>query len=152
MKTSEDVQNYLEHNKLDAELLNLSTSIQTVEEAANAIKTEKNKIIKSLVFTTDKSPLLAIINGENEVSSKKIRTEYKVKKCQLASPEMVKEITGYPIGSVPPIGLEIPTIIDDNVIQKNYVYGGGGSKHHLLKIAPGDLLLENKTLITNIKK
>ena len=151
MKTSDDLQKYLNQKDLDAKLLNLDSPVRTVEEAANSINTRKDKIIKSLVFITDEKPVLSIINGENEVSSNKIKEEFNTETCNLASPKKVKEITGYPVGSVPPISLEIPKIVDNQVVQKNYVYGGGGSEHHLLKIAPGDILLETKSLISDIK-
>ncbi len=152
MKTSKDLTSYIENNEIEAELLDLESSVRTVEEAANALGIDEDQIIKSLLFKTDKDPMLIIISGKYKVSRNKIKKELNTQSCELASPSLVKDMTDYPVGSVPPIGLDLPKLVDNGVVQKEYVYGGGGSEHHLLKIPPSEVLIGNKTLIADIKK
>jgi len=44
-------------------------------------------------------------------------------------------VTGYPIGGVPPV-LNIPVFIDEELLNEDYVYGGGGDDHSLLRFKP----------------
>lgn len=152
MKTSKDVSNYIKNNEIEGEILDLESPVRTVEEASNALGIDEDQVIKSLIFKTDKDPVLVIIAGKYQVSKNKVKEELNIQSCELASPDLVKDITGYPVGSVPPIGLDLPKLVDNGVVQKEYVYGGGGSEHHLLKIPPSEVLIGNNTLIADIKK
>jgi len=70
----------------------------------------------------------------------------------LATEEEVLNITGYKVGGVPPI-LDIKVLIDKRVMNKEYVYGGGGNEHTLLKIKPQDIVKINRNIeIVNIAK
>jgi len=54
----------------------------------------------------------------------------------------VQELTGYQVGTVPPLGLKttMPAFIDPAVQAYDVVYAGGGGINALLKITPADLI------------
>ncbi|MEM4523375.1 MAG: YbaK/EbsC family protein, partial [Nitrososphaeria archaeon] len=66
----------------------------------------------------------------------------------------VKEILGYEIGSVPPIfhKSSVKVFIDERVLKYEYVIGGGGSTHSLLKIKSKDILNLTKALVCDISE
>ena len=74
------------------------------------------------------------------------------KKVRIASNEEVLEKTGYPPGGVPSIGYEATFLIDQRVMEREFVYSGGGSIHSLLKINPIEIQHINKGTIVHIKK
>jgi prolyl-tRNA editing enzyme YbaK/EbsC (Cys-tRNA(Pro) deacylase) len=55
---------------------------------------------------------------------------------RLASPREVKEVTGYEVGELPPIGIPVKTLIDLRVLERSYVLGGGGAVNRLIRIDP----------------
>ncbi|RLG90583.1 MAG: hypothetical protein DRO36_05880, partial [Candidatus Hecatellales archaeon] len=71
-----------------------------------------------------------------------------------ASPFVVKEITGYEVGALPPIIHRKPvrTFIDSKVMSFDKVYGGGGAVNALLEISPEEIKRLNKAEVTDISK
>ncbi|MHA1984364.1 MAG: aminoacyl-tRNA deacylase, partial [Candidatus Hodarchaeales archaeon] len=64
----------------------------------------------------------------------------------------VLNLTGYEIGSVPPIGLNFPVIIDSSIVEKTIVYAGGGTTSSVLKISVEKLLELSNPIIADIGK
>jgi len=133
----------------DTEFIEFKEKVRTVKQAQELLDIPSNEIIKSLVMIGDE-PILCIVPGNKSIDFKKLR-----KFCEnirLASEEEVLNITGYKVGGVPPI-LNIKVSIDKRVMNKEYVYGGGGSDHALLKIKPQDIANINRNIeIVNIAK
>jgi prolyl-tRNA editing enzyme YbaK/EbsC (Cys-tRNA(Pro) deacylase) len=52
------------------------------------------------------------------------------------------EITGYPVGAVPPFGQRqrLPVLIDRRVMAQSEVYAGGGAIDTLLKVTPKEIV------------
>jgi len=102
-------------------------------------------IAKSILLICNDKPLLCFLLGKDRIDLDKIKKYFNCNEVRLAKAKEVKEITGYDIGSVPPIGLKqkIKTIIDKKIIELNdnqIIYCGGGSHYHLLRISKKDLL------------
>jgi len=102
-------------------------------------------IAKSIILICDKKPLLCFLLGKDKIDLNKIKKYFNCNEVRLAKAKEVKEITGYDIGSVPPVGLKqkIKTIVDKSIIELDddqIIYCGGGSHYHLLRISKKDLL------------
>jgi len=102
-------------------------------------------VAKSILLICDNKPLLCFLLGKDKIDLNKIKKYFNCNEVRLAKAKEVKEITGYDIGSVPPIGLKqkIKTIVDKSIIDLDddqIIYCGGGSHYHLLKISKKDLL------------
>ncbi len=137
--------------KLDLEIIDLNASVRTVKQAAEAMKTDPSNIIKSIVFISEKlGPILVIVTGDSQIDIEKLSNL--AGKVRLATPEEVKEFTGFRVGAVPPIGMEIKTIIDRRVLNREYVYGGGGSINKLCKIDPRYIVKYQNAEIVDVSK
>jgi len=102
-------------------------------------------VAKSILLICDNKPLLCFLLGKDKIDLNKIKKYFNCNEVRLAKAKEVKEITGYDIGSVPPVGLKqkIKTIVDKSIIDLDddqIIYCGGGSHYHLLKISKKDLL------------
>lgn len=115
--------------KLGGRIIEVENEVVTVEQAARELGVDEGQIIKSLVIITEEGPLLAILDGKSRLDLSKL-------KGRLARPREVKELTGFEIGEVPPVGIPLRTIVDRKVMEKSIVYGGGGSKRRLIEISP----------------
>jgi prolyl-tRNA editing enzyme YbaK/EbsC (Cys-tRNA(Pro) deacylase) len=139
-----DLLNYMQGHDIHGEILYLHTPTPTVETAAAALGTHVDQIIKSILFIVEGQPVLAIASGLSSIRRQAIAKFYGVGKgkVKLATPEMVVDISGYEVGSMPPFGHRQPldTLVDKRVIEIDEAYAGGGAENALLKFPPRDLL------------
>jgi prolyl-tRNA editing enzyme YbaK/EbsC (Cys-tRNA(Pro) deacylase) len=110
------------------EVVKLEVPVRTVREAARAVGVGEDKIIKTIVVNCGGEFRAYILRGTKRLDVKSLG-------CRLATPEEVLSVTGYPVGGVPPV-LNIPVFIDEELLNEDYVYGGGGDDHSLLRFKP----------------
>jgi prolyl-tRNA editing enzyme YbaK/EbsC (Cys-tRNA(Pro) deacylase) len=146
------MKNYLLDEKYLENYLNkLGVSFQIIKYEKPVMSTKNAEehtdgiVAKSIILICDNKPLLCFLLGKDMIDLNKIKKYFNCNEVRLAKAKEVKEITGYDIGSVPPIGLKqkIKTIVDKKVIELDddqIIYCGGGSHYHLLRISKRDLL------------
>lgn len=66
----------------------------------------------------------------------------------MASPKEVRKVTGFEVGSVPMVGLDLPCVLDKRLFEYNFVYGGTGKSTYTLKIEPQALKELNQVVAT----
>jgi prolyl-tRNA editing enzyme YbaK/EbsC (Cys-tRNA(Pro) deacylase) len=140
MLDSSDLRAFLDQRQIEAKVVILPEHTPTVEDAARAVKTVPDRIVKSLLFLVDGEPVVAIACGLSPVDRRTIALHYRVgrKRVKLADAETVLNITGYPVGAMPPFGHRrpLPTLMDKRVLRQTEVYAGGGQIDALLRISP----------------
>jgi prolyl-tRNA editing enzyme YbaK/EbsC (Cys-tRNA(Pro) deacylase) len=115
----------------------------TVPLAAAAIGVSESSILKSLVFSApDGQLVLAIAAGPARIDRRRLAATAGFPKLTLADPAVVLEATGFPAGGVAPIGHRTPlqVILDAGAAALHVAYGGAGTEHSLLRIAPADII------------
>ena len=114
----------------------LETSARTALEAASSLGCEVGAIVKSLLFKTENSFTLCLVAGDKRASSNKIKKVLKIKDASMASAEDVKNITGYTIGGVSPIGhlKKIEILIDKSLSRFNLLFAAAGHPNCVFKI------------------
>ena len=113
----------------------LKSSARTASEAASSLDCEVGAIVKSLLFKTEKTFTLCLIAGDKKASLSKIKKELNIKDSEMASAEEVKDITGFTIGGVAPIGhLKKINILIDNSLQRfNSLFAAAGHPNCVFK-------------------
>lgn len=138
----------LTKNQMPGQIKVLSESARTAAEAAAALGIEVGQIASSIVFKLpDESPLLVITSGRHRVDTQLVAGFLKVEKLGRADADYVKEISGYSVGGVAPVGwLNAPalTLIDEALNDYEVVWAAAGHPHAVfpttfdeLKIASG---------------
>ena len=114
----------------------LDTSARTALEAASSLGCEVGAIIKSLLFKTGSNFTLCLVAGDKRASLNKIKKTLKIKDAFMASPEDVKNITGYTIGGVSPIGhlKKINILIDKSLNRFNTLFAAAGHPNCVFKV------------------
>ncbi|MHA2364385.1 MAG: aminoacyl-tRNA deacylase [Candidatus Hodarchaeales archaeon] len=155
------LQKFIKQNKIDTNLVKIhtfSSPTRTVEEAAINLNVKTNQIIKSIILLMGENYYLVIVPGNRKIRQKALRRVIKEKfadlsgDSRLATPDEVFEQTNFPVGAVPPIGVSIPIIIDENVLQESIVFGGGGTRNSILEIPVNILLEQTKGVIGNFTR
>lgn len=140
-RNAERVQQALEALGYRGQVVEFATSTRTSAEAAAAIGTTVAQIAKSLVFQTDAGPVLVIASGANRVSLEKVG-RLAGGTVRKADGDMVKELTGFPIGGVPPVGHARPlkTLIDQDLLRFAEIWSAAGTPHAVFPTTPEELV------------
>ena len=101
---------------------------ETAESSAMALGVEKGRIVKSLVFSAQGEPVVALLPGNRRADMKTVASVLGVKKVRMADPGMVQEWTGFTVGAVPPVGhlRKIPVLMDDGIPADGNIYPAAG--------------------------
>ena len=118
------------------EVICLEQSARTAQDAATALGCEVGAIVKSLLFKTENSFTLCLVAGDKRASLNSIKKLLKIKDASMASAEDVKNITGYTIGGVSPVGhlRKIEILIDKSLSRFRSLYAAAGHPNCVFKI------------------
>lgn len=122
------------------EVIELSASTRTSQEAAVAIGTTVAQIAKSLVFLAGESPVLVIASGVNRVSLVKLE-EILGESVARPDADSVKRLTGFPIGGVAPVGhaTRMRVLIDRDLLQYDEIWAAAGTPNAVFRTTPDKL-------------
>ena len=122
------VENILKEFDQSQNIIVLETSARTADEAASSLGCEVGAIVKSLLFKTENSFTLCLVAGDKRASLNSIKKLLKIKDASMASAEDVKNITGYTIGGVSPVGhlRKIEILIDKSLSRYRSLYAAAG--------------------------
>ena len=139
MLSDAHVQAFIDRHQVEARLVYPGVPTPTVLDAAQALQVPVERVIKSLIFMADGAPVLVIAAGESRVSLRRLADtlELSKRKLRFATPEQAQELSGYPVGAMPPFAHKQPlmTLMDDTINGEEIVYGGGGTKQAMLAVA-----------------
>lgn len=110
--------------------------------SAESLKVSERNIIKTLVLETEfGTPLLVLMHGDMEVSTKQLARVLGVKKVELCSAEVAEKHTGYQFGGTSPFGTRkrLPIYAEKSVFDLQTIYINGGKRGFLVQIDPRDL-------------
>ena len=130
------VENILKEFDQSLNIIVLETSARTADEAASSLGCEVGAIVKSLLFKTENSFTLCLVAGDKRASLNSIKKLLKIKDASMASAEDVKDITGYTIGGVSPVGhlRKIEILIDKSLSRFNLLFAAAGHPNCVFKI------------------
>ena len=125
----------------DIKVIVLDTSARTALEAASSLGCEVGAIVKSLLFKTENSFTLCLVAGDKKAALNKIKKILNIKDVSMAPADDVKNITGYTIGGVSPIGHinKIDIFIDNSLERFTSLFAAAGHPNCVFKINFTDL-------------
>jgi prolyl-tRNA editing enzyme YbaK/EbsC (Cys-tRNA(Pro) deacylase) len=121
----------------------LSDSARTAAEAAAALGIEVGQIASSLIFKLpDGSPLLIITSGRHRVDIDLVASNLGIEKLGRVDADYVKELSGFSIGGVAPIGwISSATILIDQALNDyDIVWAAAGHPHAVYPTSFAELL------------
>jgi len=114
----------------------LDSSARTAQDAANSLNAEVGSIIKSLFLRTKNSFLLCLVAGDRRCSLNKIKKILGEKDVSMGNADQVKQVTGFTIGGVSPVGHlnPIKIYIDQSLSRFENIFGAAGHPNCVFKI------------------
>jgi GrpB-like predicted nucleotidyltransferase (UPF0157 family)/prolyl-tRNA editing enzyme YbaK/EbsC (Cys-tRNA(Pro) deacylase) len=129
---------FLDSHGIQPALVDLPATTHTASAAAQAVSCDLTQIVKSLLFTGEKTgrSILTLVSGTNRVDIQRL-SEIVGEKVHLSNTQTVLAVTGYSIGAVSPFGLAMQPlmIIDQDLRAHTDVWISGGSDHVLAKLS-----------------
>jgi prolyl-tRNA editing enzyme YbaK/EbsC (Cys-tRNA(Pro) deacylase) len=127
---------------LEIRVRTMSQSTRTAEEAAAACGCSVGQIVKSLVFRGKETgkPYLLLVSGANRVNEKAV-ARIIGEPLQRPDAQYVRDITGFAIGGIPPLGhaSRLATYMDRDLLRYEIVWAAAGTPESVFPIAPAEL-------------
>jgi len=147
------VQQALRDRGVAATVVEMPASTRTAKEAAQAVGCEVGQIAKSLVFRgASGKPYLVIASGANRVNEA-VMSRNIGEPIERATPDFVRETTGYAIGGVPPLGHQQPMAVwlDRDLMAYDRIWAAAGTPFAVFEIIPADLERAAGAIVVDVK-
>jgi prolyl-tRNA editing enzyme YbaK/EbsC (Cys-tRNA(Pro) deacylase) len=134
-----------------------SESTHTAEDAAAAVGAELGQIVKSLVFVAPAEdgtldPILCLVSGPNRVDIARLAAVTGEPDVRRASAVEARDLTGYAIGGIPPIGHPRPmrVIMDPDLGRFQVVWAAAGTPTAVFPVPPATLRMLSNAVVAPI--
>jgi Cys-tRNA(Pro) deacylase len=111
--------------------------------SARELGVPEHAVVKTLVMEDDdKRPLVVLMHGDREVSTKGLARVLGVKSVSPCSPDVAHRHSGYQVGGTSPFGTRrsMPTYMERSIAALPYLYVNGGKRGYLVGMTPADLV------------
>lgn len=148
------VQDAIHTAGLACEVVELPDSTRTAQEAADAVNCQVGQIIKSLVFRGKQSGkgIFVAASGANRVNEKRLK-ELAGEGIERATPDFVRETTGFAIGGVSPVGhlQQMESYIDQDLLGYGELWAAAGTPNAVFRLTPAELTQLTAGRVISIK-
>jgi Cys-tRNA(Pro) deacylase len=111
-------------------------------ESARQLGVEEHAVVKTLVMQDqDARPLVILMHGDRQVSTKNLARQIGAKKVEPCKPEVAQRHSGFLVGGTSPFGFRkvVPVFVESSVLTIERIYINGGRRGYLVGIDPAVL-------------
>jgi Cys-tRNA(Pro) deacylase len=122
---SEHVYDYVEHGG--------------TTESARQLGVPEHEVIKTLVMQDERAqPLIVLMHGDKQVSTKNLARQIGVKSVEPCQPEVAQRHSGFMVGGTSPFGTKkaMPVYVEETALALPRICINGGRRGYLVGIAP----------------
>jgi Cys-tRNA(Pro) deacylase len=112
--------------------------------SARELGVGEHSVVKTLVMESeDKQPMVVLMHGDKQVSTKELARVIGVKSIQPCNPETANRHTGYMVGGTSPFGMrkQMPVYMEKTILDLPRIYINGGKRGYLVGVAPADVTM-----------
>ncbi|GFO64975.1 Cys-tRNA(Pro) deacylase [Geomonas paludis] len=110
--------------------------------SARELGVDEHSVIKTLVMEDDtRAPLVVLMHGDLQVSTKELARAIGVKSVAPCTPDTANRHSGYMVGGTSPFGTrkQMPVYIEESILELPLIYINGGSRGFLVSLPPAEL-------------
>jgi Cys-tRNA(Pro) deacylase len=122
------------------------------KHSAAVLGVDEHAVVKTLIFeTNEKKPLIVLMHGDRQVSTKNLARALNVKTVAPAAPEKASKLTGYLVGGTSPFGVKTKMSVyaERTIFDLEKIYINGGKRGFLVTIDP--LALKKVLTLTEVE-
>jgi Cys-tRNA(Pro) deacylase len=104
---------------------------------------DEHAVIKTLVMDDErKRPLIVLMHGDREVSTKNLARQIGAKTVSPCAPDVAQKHSGYLVGGTSPFGTrkKMPVYVERSIAKLDRIYINGGARGFLVSLSPADLI------------
>jgi len=112
--------------------------------SARELGVGEHSVVKTLVMESeDKQPMVVLMHGDKQVSTKELARVIGVKSIQPCNPETANRHTGYMVGGTSPFGMrkQMPVYMEKTILDLPRIYINGGKRGYLVGVALADVTM-----------
>jgi prolyl-tRNA editing enzyme YbaK/EbsC (Cys-tRNA(Pro) deacylase) len=140
--TAQRVQDLLTARGFACQVIEFADSTRTSQEAADRAGCSLGQITKSLIFKGRNSgkPILVLTSGANRVDEKRL-SALAGEPTTRPDADFVRDVTGFAIGGVPPLGHAQPmeTYVDEDLMPYATIWAAAGTSNAIFELTPQQL-------------
>ncbi len=109
------------------------------KHSAEILGVDEHAVVKTLIFeTSEKKPLIVLMHGDFQVSTKNLARFLNVKTVAPAAPEKAQKLSGYLVGGTSPFGVKtrMPVYAERTIFDLEEIYINGGRRGFLIAVEP----------------
>jgi Cys-tRNA(Pro) deacylase len=107
--------------------------------SSEALGVDEHLVVKTIVLETgDRKPLVCLMHGDRQISTKQLARALGEKTVQPCDPTVAHRHTGYLVGGTSPFGLRkpLPIYVERSILELPVIYINGGARGLLVELAP----------------
>jgi Cys-tRNA(Pro) deacylase len=111
-------------------------------ESAKQLGVDEHTVVKTLIMEDEKKqPMIVLMHGDKEVSTKNLARAINVKTITPCTPDTANRHTNYMVGGTSPFGTRkaMPVYAQASIRALAKIYINGGKRGFLVEISPSDL-------------
>ena len=111
--------------------------------SARELGVDEHAVVKTLIMEDEEGrPLIVLMHGDREVSTKQLARTIGVRNVAPCRPEVANRHSGYLVGGTSPFGTRkaMSVYMERGIVDLPRVYINGGSRGFLLGMAPSDIV------------
>jgi Cys-tRNA(Pro) deacylase len=111
--------------------------------SAHELGVDEHLVIKTLVMEDERhTPLIILMHGDRQVSTKELARAMGVKQVTPCTPETAQKHTGYLVGGTSPFGTRhrMPVYMEESIAELPEIIINGGKRGYLLQMKPAELM------------
>ncbi len=109
------------------------------KHSSEVLQVDEHAVIKTLIFeANERQPLIVLMHGDLQVSTKALARILNVKTVAPVAPEKAQKLTGYLVGGTSPFGTKakMPVYAERTIFDLPKIYINGGKRGFLITIEP----------------
>lgn len=121
--------------------------------SARELGVDEHWLVKTLIMEDDrKNPLVVLMHGDREVSTKNLARLLKARSIHPCPPEIAQKHSGYLVGGTSPFGTrkKMLTYIEETILDLPKIFINGGKRGYLVGIDPQELVRLLKPVLVNV--
>ena len=112
-------------------------------ESSRQLGVDEHHVVKTLVMEDESAqPMVVLMHGDLQVSTKNLARQIGAKKVQNCKPEVAQRHSGYLVGGTSPFGTKkaMPIYVEATVLELPRIYINGGQRGYLVGLDPKGLV------------
>lgn len=109
--------------------------------SARELGVDEHCVVKTLVMEDErKSPLVVLMHGDRQVSTKELARVIGVKSVSPCPPEVASRHSGYLVGGTSPFGMRkaMPVYMEESILDLPRIFLNGGKRGFLVGLDPAE--------------